>query len=457
MISVVILAAGQGKRMRSRLPKVLHPLLGKPMLTYGIETALALNPLEVIVVANPAVHEVIRQWPLAEHFTSTLQDPPRGTADAVQCGLTALSTDSDVILVMPGDVPLITPETLKGLLETHETTESALTILGAQVENPSGYGRIVTDAAGSVTRIVEERDATPEERAIRLINTGIMAIQTKVLREALKEIGTDNAQGEFYLTDLAEILHAKGLKVRSRTCENPEETFGVNDRGQLWEAERRLLDRLIRYWQAEGVTFINPETVYLEPGIAIGSDTVLEPGVSLRGETKIGEGCRLGQGAVIEGSTLGAGVTVKPYSVIEKSRIDAGAVVGPFAHLRPGSDIGRAAKVGNFVEIKKSRLAPGVKASHLSYLGDTTIGEGTNIGAGTITCNYDGKAKHPTTIGKNVFVGSNTALVAPIAVGDDSTIAAGSVITKKVPPNTLAVGRARQQNFYRRKKVKKDT
>ncbi len=457
MISVIILAAGQGKRMRSRLPKVLHPLLGKPMLAYGIESALSLNPTEISLVVSPAVSDVVSQWPSAEHFTTAIQDPPRGTADAVKCGLTSLSASPDDILIMPGDVPLISTETLKELIDTHETTKATLTILGAEVENPFGYGRIVTEAGDSVLRIVEEKDATPEERAIHLINTGIMVIKRNALQETLNQVGTNNAQGEFYLTDLAEILYKKGLKVMSLKCKNPEEVLGVNDRQQLSGMQKRLLSRLIRNFQSEGVTFTNPETVYVEGSVEIGQDTIIDPGVYLKGETKIGEGCHIGLGAVIENSVLENGVTVRPYSVIEESIIHPQAVIGPFAHLRPGSDIGREAKVGNFVEVKKSKLAPGVKASHLTYLGDTTIGKETNIGAGTITCNYDGKKKHPTTIGENVFVGSNTALVAPVTIGDRVTIAAGSVITKRVPDDTLAVARARQQNIYRRRKRRKDT
>ena len=456
MVSVIILAAGEGKRMRSKTPKVLHPLLGKPMLAYGIEATNPLNPAERIVVVNPTVHEAVSKWDSETPFTLVIQDPPRGTADAVKCGLSALSDSSENVLILPGDVPMISPDTLKELVDNHEATGATLTILGAEMADPFGYGRIVTEEEDSVIRIVEERDASPEEKAIRLVNTGFMIVKTKALRDALNKIGTNNAQGEFYLTDLAAIFHEKGLKVRVRTCEDPAETAGVNDRRQLWEVQRRLLNRLIQRWQSEGVTFTNPETVYMEPSVSIGRDTVIEPGVYLQGKTEIGEDCRIGQGAVIENSVLRENVIIKPYSVIEQSTIDAGASIGPFAHLRPESEIGREAKVGNFVEVKKSRLAPGVKASHLTYLGDTTIGENTNIGAGTITCNYDGKRKHPTTIGKDVFVGSNTALVAPVTVGDGSTIAAGSVITKKIPPDTLAVARARQQNIYRHKRRKKE-
>ncbi len=456
MVSVIILAAGEGKRMRSKIPKVLHPLLGKPMLAYGIEATSPLNPVEKVLVVNPTVYDALSEWDSEISFTLVIQDPPRGTADAVKCGLSALSASSENVLILPGDVPMISPETLKELVDTHKASGATLTILGAEMVDPFGYGRIITDGADSVIRIVEERDASPEEKAVRLVNTGFMIVKTKALRDALNKIGTDNAQGEFYLTDLAAIFHDKGLKVMVRACENPTETSGINDRRQLWEIQRHLLSQLIQRWQTEGVTFTNPETVYIEPSVSIGRDTVIEPGVYLQGETEIGEDCRIGQGAVIENSVLSENVVIKPYSVIEESVIDAGASIGPFAHLRPGSEIGKKAKVGNFVEVKKSKLAPGVKASHLTYIGDTTIGENTNIGAGTITCNYDGKRKHPTTIGKDVFVGSNTALVAPITVGDGSTIAAGSVITKKIPPHTLAVGRARQQNIYRHKRRKKE-
>ena len=457
MVSVIILAAGQGKRMRSRIPKVLHLLSGKPMLSYCIEAVYSLKPVESIVVVNPTVHDEVSRWEHGETLTFAIQDPPRGTADAVKCGLSSLSSPSDDILILPGDVPLISTETLRILIDTYKNAGATLTILGAEAENPYGYGRIVTDKTGSVVRIVEEKDTSEGERAIRLINTGIMIVKRTILKEALSEIGTDNAQGEFYLTDLAELFHKRGLTVTVLTWRDTEEVLGINDRYQLSESQKRLLRRLIRQWQERGVTFLNPETVYLETTVEIGQDTLVEPGAFLQGETKIGEGCRIGQGAVIEDSVLGENVVIKPYSVIEKSRIDSNAAIGPFAHLRPESEIGREAKVGNFVEVKKSRLSPGVKASHLTYLGDTTIGEFTNIGAGTITCNYDGKRKHQTTIGRKVFVGSNTALVAPLTVGDGAIIAAGSVITKKIPPGTLSVGRARQQNIYRHKKHKKDT
>ncbi len=456
MLSIIILAAGQGKRFRSRISKVLHPIMGKPMLRYAIDAARSLSPDATVVVVNPAVSESISTWGLVG-IRQAIQAPPRGTADAVKKGLSVLPETDGVTLIMPGDVPLISPETLRQLIQTHETSGAVLTVLGAEMDDPSGYGRLVTDGAGSLARIVEERDASLKEKAIRLVNTGFMVVETMALREALDKIGTDNAQEEFYLTDLVEIFRERNLRVAFKTCEDPGETAGINDRHQLWLVQKRLLGRLIYRWQTEGVTFVNPETVYLETTVKIGRDTVIEPGVFLRGATEIGEGCRIGQGAVIEDSTLCEGVTVKPYSVIEKSVIDAKAVIGPFAHLRPESEIGREAKVGNFVEVKKSRLAPGVKASHLTYLGDAIVGEATNIGAGTITCNYDGKRKHQTTIGKNVFVGSNTALVAPVTVGDGATIGAGSVITKPVPSHTLGVARARQQNIYRRKKHKKDS
>ncbi len=457
MVSVIILAAGRGKRMRSKIPKVLHPMLGKPLLAYGLETVLSLNPRKVVVVASPPVSEAVSRWSSGTEVSTVIQDPPRGTADAVRRGLTGLSSLDPAILILPGDVPLIRKETLEALLVHFHETEAALSILAADLENPFGYGRIIETAKGEVSRIVEERDATEAERAIKRINSGIMVVRGPLLGEALDRVTSNNAQSEFYLTDLAEIFHGQGLKVTALPCEEPEELSGVNDRVQLSEVMNRLLDRIISGWQRDGVTFLRPETCYLEPDVKIGRDTVVEPGVFLRGRTRIGENCRIGTGTVIEDSEIGPDTDIRPYSVIEKSRVSARAAIGPFAHLRPGSDIGEEARVGNFVEVKQSRLETGVKASHLTYLGDTTIGAGTNVGAGTITCNYDGRKKHRTTIGEGVFVGSNTALVAPVTVGDRAIIAAGSVITKPVPPGTLAVGRARQQNLYRKTKHKKES
>ncbi len=455
MFSAIILAAGQGKRMRSKIPKVLHALSGKPLLAHSIEVVISLTPKELVVVTSPKVSEVVSTWPY-ENLKTVIQDPPAGTADAVRCGLSALSTLDIPVMVLPGDVPLIRASTLKTLLSHFEDAGAALTILGADVDDPFGYGRLIMDSEGRVTQIVEERDASEEEKAVHLINSGIMVIRGSALQDALREVASDNAQREFYLTDLAAIFHAKGLPVTTIKAEDPDEILGVNDRVQLDEVQKKLLTRLIRGWQVQGVTFILPETCYLDTDVTIGMDTIVEPGVQLCGPTRIGEGCRIGRGAVIENSIVEDGAEIRPYSVIEESVIQSGAVIGPFAHLRPGSEIGEAARVGNFVEVKKSKLAPGVKASHLTYLGDTTIGANTNIGAGTITCNYDGAKKHPTHIGKEVFVGSNTALVAPVEVGDGAIIAAGSTITKKVPPKTLAVGRARQQIIYRKIKRREE-
>ncbi len=456
MFSAIILAAGEGKRMRSKIPKVLHSLSGKPMLAYGVGTVLSLDPRQVVIVSSPAVSEEVTAWALENRVTTVIQDPPLGTADAVRRGLSGLSEPVDALLVLPGDVPLIGPDTLKALFTHFETNRSSMAILSAELASPQGYGRILTDSRGEVIRIVEDRDATEEEKAIHFINSGIMVFRSGVLKDALQEVASNNAQAEFYLTDLAAIFRQRGQKVTAMKVENPDEILGVNSRRQLGEIQEKLLHRLISEWQDRGVTFVLPETSYLETVVVIGQDTVIEPAVSLCGRTRIGEGCRIGRGAVIEDTVLENGVVVQPYSVIEGSIIREGAVIGPFAHLRPGSDIGRQARVGNFVEVKKSKLAPGVKASHLTYLGDTTIGPDTNIGAGTITCNYDGRKKHPTTIGERVFVGSNTALVAPVEVGDGAVIAAGSVITKRVPPQTLAVGRSRQQNIYRKIKRKGD-
>jgi bifunctional UDP-N-acetylglucosamine pyrophosphorylase/glucosamine-1-phosphate N-acetyltransferase len=452
MTSVIILAAGKGTRMRSKIPKVLHPILGKPLLSYGIEAAIASGADELVVVASREVMKSAASWTFKTPGAFTLQDPPLGTADAVKRGMAALDKPSDVILILPGDVPLITPETLKTLMARFKESQSDLTILGEEVPDPYGYGRIITDAAGEILRIVEEKDATQEQKANHFINSGIMVVRRTPLAEMIAAVETNNIQREFYLTDLAALFREKKLKISAFKGTNPVEILGINNRRQLHEARKVLLKRMVEKWQREGVDFLFPETVYIENNVTIGGDSMIGQGVVLKGRTVIGEACRIHAGAVIEDAILDDEVTVKPYSVIEESRVRTQAIIGPFAHIRPGSDIGPEAKVGNFVEIKKSKLSPGVKASHLSYLGDCEIGDNTNIGAGTITCNYDGMQKHKTVIGKDVFVGSNTAFVAPVSVGDGVLIAAGSVITKEVPPGAMGVARARQKNFFRRRK-----
>ncbi len=450
MVSIIVLAAGRGKRMHSKIPKMLHPLLGKPLLRHGVDTALSLHPHEVVIVTSPAISKTISQWSFQGRVSTVIQPYPLGTADAVRFGLSGLSSLDTTILILPGDVPLVRTETLKALIDYFDRSQSVLTILSARVRDPFGYGRVITTTEHEVVRIVEEKDATPEEQSIPLINSGVMVIRGDVLKDALRYVGSDNAQAEFYLTDLAALLRERNLRVTTLRCKDSEEILGVNDRVQLSNLEQRLLRVIITKWQHEGVTFILPESIYLDVSVTLSRDVVLEPGVILRGRTIIGEDSRIGKGSVVEDSEIGSGVVIKPYSVVEASVVRGNAVIGPFAHLRPGSDIGPAARVGNFVEIKKSKLEGGVKASHLTYLGDTTVGGGTNIGAGTITCNYDGREKHPTYIGREVFVGSNTALVAPITVGDRALIGAGSVITKEVPPDTLAVSRVKQRNIHRR-------
>jgi bifunctional UDP-N-acetylglucosamine pyrophosphorylase/glucosamine-1-phosphate N-acetyltransferase len=438
-LTTLILAAGEGKRMRSRTPKVLHMLCGRPLISYPLRLARTLADRVAMVVGPNA--DGVRA--LAGTDVTIVEQRERlGTGHAV-LQARAACPDRGMLLVLAADMPLLRLETLERLVEHHRTSGAAATVLTAVVERPYGYGRVLRQG-GRVKRIVEERDATDDEKSIAEINTSVYCFDAQRLWPALADVKPDNDQGEIYLTDVLGGLARAGARVEAVAVSEAVEAMGVNDRAQLASLaviqRRRILDRLM----AEGVTVLDPASTYVDDTVAIGPDTTLYPNVLLEGATTIGAGCVIGSGCQIAASRLADGVRLRPYCVLSEAEVEEGAELGPFAHLRPKAVIGAGAKVGNFVEIKKSRLGRGSKANHLAYIGDATVGEGVNIGAGAITCNYDGYDKHETRIGDGAFVGTNVSMVAPITIGEGAYVGSGSVVTKDVPPDALAVERSQQ-------------
>jgi bifunctional UDP-N-acetylglucosamine pyrophosphorylase / glucosamine-1-phosphate N-acetyltransferase len=446
-VHIVILAAGKGTRMKSDLPKVLHHVGGAPMLGYVLNAGFSLNPASATVVVGHMAENVrasiASAWP---SVTTVVQEPQLGTAHAVMQAEPVLQGQSGTVVLLYGDVPLLRPESVQKLLAHHQERDAVLTVLTASVKNPKGYGRIVRDGAGQVERIVEERDASEEQRAIAEINSGIYAFALEPLFDALRQIATTNSQNEYYLTDLVEIYRRQGRTVEALAIDDPDELLGVNSREELARMNAILRDQRNRQIMASGVTLVDPATTWIGPDVEIGQDTVIQPNVYLEGRTQIGRNCEIQAGVRIIDSTLADQVLVQNYTIIRNSNVASGAILGPFTHIRPESTIESGAHVGNFVELKKTRLGAGSKANHLAYLGDATIGERVNVGAGVITCNYDGVKKHPTIIEDGVFVGSDSQLVAPVRIGNDSYIAAGSSITEDVPSGALAISRGRQTN-----------
>ncbi|MEA2108877.1 MAG: bifunctional UDP-N-acetylglucosamine diphosphorylase/glucosamine-1-phosphate N-acetyltransferase GlmU [Pseudomonadota bacterium] len=443
-VAAMILAAGKGTRMKSAVSKMLHPLLGLPMLSYPLR---ALKKLEIgrqVVVIGSSGQEVMDGFSDWSGVSFAWQREQRGTADAAAMALTELEDFSGNILIVCGDVPLLKAGTLEELLLKHRQTKAVVSVLSAVLPNGGAYGRLVLDAAGELVKIVEARDASPAELEICRINSGIYCVDADFLRQALAGIGCANAQGEYYLTDMVAEAFQVGKKVMFSDVADPDEIMGINDREQLSNAEMLLAARIRRQWQGDGVTISFPEQVVIEPDVHIGMDTTIEKGVSLKGKTVIGAGCYIGEGVILQDVHLGDRVRVLPYSVLEQAVVEADAQVGPFAHLRPGSLLREKAKIGNFVEVKKAEIGIGSKASHLSYIGDATIGNGVNIGAGTITCNYDGFDKHRTIIEDGVFVGSDSQFVAPVRIGKNALVGAGSTVTKNVPENAVVTSRNRQ-------------
>jgi len=444
-LSVLILAAGQGTRMKSRWPKVLHPVAGQALLHHVVSSAKGLKPTAVSVIIGHQGQEVqaaLGSWD--SKISVFWQKRQRGSGDAVRQAASWLKRQGGEVLILCGDTPLLRTETLKSLLVAQRQGGHAVTVLTGAVSDPTGYGRIVRTSDGSLLdRIVEERDASPGIREIREINTGVYCFDVRALLSALPKLRADNAKGEYYLTDVIEILKAAGLSAGACLCSDPEEALGVNRRRDLAQAEKVMRRRIIERWMDEGVTFVDPDSTYVQAGVKIGSDTVIQPGTHLLGQSVLGSGCRVGPFAYLQDCFLADNVQFVA-SFARQARVGEGVRVGPFSHLREGTVIASGAHVGNFSEIKKSRIGKGSKINHLSYIGDATVGDGVNIGAGTITCNYDGWQKFRTVIGAGSFIGSNVNLVAPVSVGSGSVVGAGSTITKSVPAGALALERAPQ-------------
>lgn len=439
-VGAIVLAAGEGKRMLSDVPKVLHQAAGSPLLRHVLDAAEGAGIEEIVVVVGRGA-EMVRSV-LGDGYTYALQEQPRGTGDAVLQGLPHISASCQDVVVLCGDTPLLRPETLVRLIAARREAGAAAALLTSVFENPYGYGRILRDDSGLVEAIIEESDATPEQKGIKEVNTGTYVFTRDALEESVSRLQPDNNQGEYYLTDCIRILRSQGRRVVALTAP-AEETAGINTREQLSLAEAILRKRECLRLMEAGVTIRDPETTYVDKGVEVGRDTVIYPFTFLESGTKIGRGCAIGPGVRICGATLGDRVAVQ-FSVIVESDIGDGCQIGPFAYIRPGSVLAGNVKVGDFVELKKAQVGPGSKIPHLSYIGDAVLGAGVNIGAGTITCNYDGVRKHRTLIEDGAFIGSNTNLVAPVAVGKNAVVGAGSTITRDVPADALAVERARQ-------------
>ena len=444
-LCAVILAAGQGTRMRSRLPKVVHQVAGLPMIAYVVEACRGVAAKRTLVIVGYQAERV--QAALAgEAIEFVPQREQRGTGHALLQTQEALSGFDGDLLVLSGDTPLLTPKTLEDLVRAHRQAQAQATVLTAEVAQAAGYGRVMRSETGELLRIVEEPEATPQELEIHEINAGLYCFDAVPLFKALQAIRPSAVKGELYLPDVIALLRKGGGRVQAHRAADPDEVQGVNSRAELATVHRLLWRKTAERLLAEGVTLLDPERTYIGPLVSIGPDSILYPNVTLEGRTLIGEGTTIHAGCRIRDTKIGDGTVILDGCIVQQSEIGDGCQVGPYAHLRPQATLKRNVKVGNFVEVKKSVIGEGSKVPHLTYIGDTSMGERVNIGAGTITCNYDGFAKHRTIIEDNVFIGSNTNLVAPVSVGRGAIIAAGSTITEDVPANALALGRAQQVN-----------
>ncbi|MFJ1732168.1 bifunctional UDP-N-acetylglucosamine diphosphorylase/glucosamine-1-phosphate N-acetyltransferase GlmU [Streptomyces sp. NPDC088254] len=447
--AVVVLAAGEGTRMKSATPKVLHEICGRSLVGHVLAASRELDPENLVVVVGHAREKVTAHLgEIDPDVRTAIQAEQNGTGHAVRMGLEQLGGTVDgTVVVVCGDTPLLTGETLARLAATHDTDGNAVTVLTAEVPDATGYGRIVRDAStGAVTAIVEHKDATEEQRAVREINSGVFAFDGALLAQALKQVRTDNSQGEEYLTDVLGILREAGHRVGASVAGDHREIAGINNRVQLSQARRILNDRLLTAAMLAGVTVVDPATTWVDVSVTFGQDAVVQPGTQLLGSTHVGEGAEVGPNCRLRNTSVGAGARVD-NTVADGAQIGAGASVGPFAYLRPGTRLGAKGKIGTYVETKNASIGEGTKVPHLSYVGDATIGEYSNIGAASVFVNYDGQDKHHTTVGSHCRTGSDNMFVAPVTVGDGAYTAAGSVITKDVPPGSLAVARGQQRNI----------
>ncbi|QWV97595.1 bifunctional UDP-N-acetylglucosamine diphosphorylase/glucosamine-1-phosphate N-acetyltransferase GlmU [Geomonas nitrogeniifigens] len=445
-ISAIVLAAGMGTRMKSDLVKVMHPVAGPPMIEWPVAAAFAAGVERCVLVVGHQQEKVRDYFAERTEVGFALQAEQLGTGHAVRCAMPEIEEDAETVLILCGDTPLLTADSLRGMLDAHQQSKACVTVMTATLDDPFGYGRIVKDADGKVVAITEQKDASEAERLIREVNAGVYCVDRGFLAEAVARLENNNAQKEYYLTDVVCQANARGLACRSYQVADPLEISGVNDRVQMADAAAVLRQRINRELMLSGVTMIDPSVVYIDRGVRIGRDSVVYPGAVIKGNTVIGERCKIGQNALIEGCRIADDVVVKAGSVLEDSLVGPEAAIGPMAHLRPGTELSAQVKIGNFVETKKAFMGVGSKASHLTYLGDATIGRDVNIGCGTITCNYDGVRKHKTVIEDGVFVGSDVQLVAPVTVGRNALIAAGTTVTKDVPADSLAIARSPQVN-----------
>jgi bifunctional UDP-N-acetylglucosamine pyrophosphorylase/glucosamine-1-phosphate N-acetyltransferase len=444
-IHLVVLAAGKGTRMKSALPKVLHAVAGLPLIEHVLRAADGLNPSSCVIVVGHHADRVREALGERLGLRFALQEPQLGTAHALLQAEPALAGARGTLLLLYGDVPLLRRTTLAALVAAHRASGAAATVLTARVDNPHGYGRIVREN-GRIAAIVEEKDATAAERAIQEINTGIYAFELAPLFGALRSLGSANAQGEYYLPDIIRMYRAGGFAVETQTIDDPREILGVNSRKELADVAATVKTTRAEALMASGVTIVDPASTWIGLDVSVGPDTIIHPNVHLEGRTRIGARCEIEAWVRIVDSDIEDGAHIRNFCVVTESRVGADARVGPFAHIRPESQIGPAAHVGNFVELKKTTLGAGAKANHLTYLGDATVGQRVNVGAGTITCNYDGTSKHQTVIEDEAFIGSDSQLVAPVRVGRGAYVAAGSSIVDDVPPGALAIARGRQVN-----------
>ncbi|MFW6437888.1 MAG: bifunctional UDP-N-acetylglucosamine diphosphorylase/glucosamine-1-phosphate N-acetyltransferase GlmU [Armatimonadota bacterium] len=444
-LACVVLAAGEGTRMKSTLPKPLHEICGRPIVDHVLRTLGELEPERTAIVVGVGADEVCAV--AGDRAVACEQAEQLGTGHATQCALPALEGFEGDVLITYADIPLVTAATLQGLLNHHRSSGAAATVLTTEVEDPTGYGRIVRDSADAVSAIVEHRDASPEQLGIREINTGIYVFGAQALRGALQQITPENDQGELYLTDAIEILVAYGRPVGATVAADSMEVMGINNRVQLAAAEKIARDRIREEMMLGGVTLIDPSSTFIDADVTIGRDTVIGPGCHLLGETTVGSGCEIRGHVTLRSATVGDGVLLRDHTVVEDSAVGDESQVGPFSLLRGNSTVGRGCKVGSSAEMNRAHLGDGSKMQHFSYTGDTVVGEGVNIGAGAITCNYDGIDKHHTEIEDGAFIGSDVILIAPITVGKGAYTAAGSVLTKDVPPGTLAIERGEQRTI----------